>query len=99
MPGPVARQRGCDAESDVVRRVSEADTQQMASYHTMIMMEQPVMGGHLGAAESHSNKCNKMRGQPPIGVAGLILRKASSSGQPPKSGSTISESGQTKGYP
>lgn len=61
MPGPVARQRGCDAESDVVRRVSEADTQQMASYHTMIMVEQPLMGGHLGAAESHSNKCNKMR--------------------------------------
>lgn len=52
--------------SPTVRPVPEADTQQMILCHGVTTGGQPVTGRHLGPAESQPNKCNRIRGQPPL---------------------------------
>lgn len=60
----------------MVRLVPEGDTQQMSLNHEATGGH-PVVGRHLGPAQSHSNKCNRMRGWPPIRQI-----RASSPGRP-----------------
>lgn len=80
----------------MVRLVPKADTEQMILEREVTVVEQSVTARHLRPAESHSNKCNSIRGQPPIreGRSASPKRPRSQGNLP----STISDSRQIKGY-
>lgn len=84
----------------MVRLVPKADTEQMILEREVTVVEQSVTARHLRPAESHSNKCNSIRGQPSIREGRSASPKRPRS-RPRSQGnlpSTISDSRQIKGY-
>lgn len=78
--------------------VPEADAQQMILYQSSVTTGgQPVIRRHLGPAELHSDKCNRIRGRPPLRWGRAVSPgRLLSQGDPPNQAPQFQTAGRLK---